>query len=95
MCDAHFHPFPVIISPLHAMGVKIYPKKIGGTLTPGHPIGALAPRLNALVRTMAINNNYNTHLFRISLSFDDVDSWLSVAPFVIPESTSESESRKK
>jgi hypothetical protein len=27
MCKAHFHPFSVIISLFHAMGVKIYKKK--------------------------------------------------------------------
>jgi hypothetical protein len=44
MFKAHFHPFAFIISPLHAMGVKIYPKKTKtfcpkqATPTPGHPI---------------------------------------------------------
>jgi hypothetical protein len=42
MCKAHFHPFAVIISPFHAMGVKIYIKKIiifflkGAPSPPGH-----------------------------------------------------------
>jgi hypothetical protein len=28
MCKAHFHPFAVIISPFHTMGIKIYKKLI-------------------------------------------------------------------
>jgi hypothetical protein len=28
MCKAHFHPFAAIISPFHAMGVKIYPQNL-------------------------------------------------------------------
>jgi hypothetical protein len=38
MCKAHFHPFAVIISPFHAMGVKIYKQKAGVPPPPGHRI---------------------------------------------------------
>jgi hypothetical protein len=50
MCKAHFHPFTVIISPFHAMGVKIYilsPKQ-------GAPSHRL-PCLNALARKLVDN----------------------------------------
>jgi hypothetical protein len=48
MCKAHLHPFAVIISPFHAMGVKITPQKkkmFSPQMRHPHPLGTQTGRL--------------------------------------------------